>query len=411
MATGDKVPYIYKASLPDGKYVEGTIKAISKEAVANEFSKRGVILLEINEQSILTRDIDFKRKVKQKEVAQFMRQLATMTDAGIAITRCLDVLKDQAASPGMKDTISKIRVDVDAGSTLGNALEKHPDVFKPVSIAMVRAGEAGGFLTPDVLVSIANNLEAEIKLRTKIKSAMTYPGIVMTIIGIIVTGLILFVVPQFAKTFTELNSELPLATSILLRISEYFRSWWALTFVIFVVALVLVIRKYRTHPKFRKYFEPVKYRIPVFGKLSQKIIIARFSRNFAALLQAGLPILQILDVVSNTAGSYQISEALKEVRRRVSIGEYMSPQLRDFRIFPALLVEMLAVGEEAGEMPAMLEKIAEAYEYEAEAMTEALSSLIEPLLLAVMGVIVGGILVALYLPMFSVYGAIADAGG
>lgn len=409
-ASGVKVPYIYKASLPDGKYIEGTIKAASKEAVADEFSKRGVILLEINEQSILTRDIDFKRKAKQKEVSQFMRQLATMTDAGIAITRCLDVLKDQSASPAMKETISQIRADVDAGSTLGNALEKHPTVFKPVTVAMVRAGEAGGFLTPDVLVSISDNLEAEIKLKAKIKSAMTYPAIVMSLIMIIVTGLILFVVPQFANTFAELNAELPAATRTLMAISEYLRSWWAITFVIFIAVIVFLIKKYSQHPTYRKYYEPIKYKFPVFGKLSQKIIIARFSRNFAALLEAGLPILQILDIVGSTAGSYQIAEALKEVRKRVAIGEYMSPQLRDFKIFPALLVEMLSVGEEAGEMPAMLEKIAEAYEYEAEAMTEALSSLIEPLLLAAMGVIVGGILVALYLPMFSVYGAIADGG-
>lgn len=409
MADG-KTPYIYKASMPDGKYVEGTIKAVSKEAVAQEFSKRGVFLLEISEQSILTRDIDFQKKVKQKEVAQFMRQLATMTDAGIPITRCLDVLKDQAASPGMKDALGKIRADIDSGSTLGNALEKHPDVFKPVPIAMVRAGEAGGFLTPDVLVSISNNLESEIKLKAKIKSAMTYPGIVMTLIMLIVTGLVLFVVPQFAQTFTELGSELPQATKILLAVSEYFRSFWAVTFIGFVGLIVFLLRKYNQTPEFRKIYEPIKFKFPVFGKLSQKIIIARFARNFAALLTAGLPILQILDVVGNTSGSYQISEALKEVRRRVSVGEYMSPQLREFKIFPALLVEMLAVGEEAGEMPSMLIKIAEAYEYEAEAMTDALSSLIEPLLIAVMGVIVGGILIALYLPMFSVYGAIADAG-
>ena len=405
-----KIPFNYKAAMPDGRYIEGTIKAASKEAVSEEFAKRGVMLFEINEQSFLTRDIDIKRKVKQKEVAQFMRQLATMTDAGIPITRCLDVLKDQAVNPTLQQTIGKIRTDVDGGMTLGDALEDHPKVFKPVSIAMVKAGEAGGFLTPDVLVSIADNLEAEIKLRAEIKSAMTYPIIVMSLILAIVTALIIFVVPRFAETFGELGSELPAPTLALLAISDALTGWGVIPILATIGAIIYGFKKYQWHPTFRKYFEPVKYKFPVFGKLSQKIIIARFARNFASLLEAGLPIMQILDIVGSTAGSEQINKGLKEVKGRVATGEYMSPQLRNHKIFPALLVEMLAVGEEAGEMPSMLEKIAESYEYEAEAMTKALSSLIEPLLIAAMGIVVGGILIALYLPMFSVYGLIAEGG-
>ena len=410
MASDGKLSFNYKASLPDGRYIEGTIKAASKEAVSEDFARRGVMLLEISEQSFLTRDIDFKKKVKQKDVAQFMRQLATMTDAGIPITRCLDVLRDQAANPTLQQAIGKIRADVDGGMNLGDALEVHPTIFKPVSIAMVKAGEAGGFLTPDVLVSIADNLEGEIKLRTEIKSAMTYPVIVMSLILAIVTGLVIFVVPRFALTFEELGSELPAPTVALLALSDALTGWGAIPIVASIFGAIFAFKKYQWNPTFRKYFEPIKYKFPVFGKLSQKIIISRFARNFAALLEAGLPIMQILDVVGSTAGSEQINTALKEVKGRVATGEYMAPQLRNHKIFPTLLVEMLAVGEESGEMPSMLEKIAEAYEYEAEAMTKALSSLIEPLLLAAMGIIVGGILVALYLPMFSVYGVIAEGG-
>lgn len=405
-----KIPFNYKASMPDGRYIEGTIKAVSKDAVFDDFSKRGVMLLEITEQSFLTRDIDFKKKVKQSDVSQFMRQLATMTDAGIPITRSLDVLKDQSANPTMGAAIGKIRTDVDGGMTLGDALEGHPTIFKPVSIAMVKAGEAGGFLTPDVLISIADNLEGEIRLKTQIKSAMTYPVIVMSLIMAIVIGLIIFVVPRFATTFEELGSELPAPTQALLAISDIMTGWGAIVVAILVGGLVFAFKKYQWNPKFRQYYEPIKYKFPVFGKLSQKIIISRFSRNFAALLEAGLPIMQILDVVGATSGSYQIELAMQEVKKRVATGEYMSPQLRNHKIFPALLVEMLAVGEESGEMPSMLKKIADSYDYEAEAMTKALSSLIEPLMIAAMGVIVGGILIALYLPMFSVYGVISEGG-
>jgi type IV pilus assembly protein PilC len=405
-----KIPFNYKASLPDGRYIEGVIKAVSKDAVFDDFNKRGVMILEISEQSFLTRDIDFQRRVKQLEVAQFMRQLATMTDAGIPITRSLDVLKDQAANPTMGAAIGKIRNDVDGGMTLGDALEGHPKIFKPVSIAMVKAGEVGGFLTPDVLISIADNLEGEIRLKTQIKSAMTYPTIVMGLILAIVLGLIIFVVPRFATTFEELGSELPAPTLALLSISDAVTGWGVIPIVGLIAGIIFTIKKYQWHPTYRKYYEPIKYKFPVFGKLSQKIIISRFARNFAALLEAGLPIMQILDVVGATSGAHQIENAMQEVKKKVVTGEYMSPQLRNHPIFPPLLVEMLAVGEESGEMPSMLKKIADSYDYEAEAMTKALSSLIEPLMIAAMGVIVGGILVALYLPMFSVYGVISEGG-
>lgn len=400
----EKKVFVYKARLPDGKFVEGQIKAESQQIVIDDFIKRNIALLEIQEQSLLSRDVQlFKKKVKSKEVAQFMRQLATMTDAAIPLTRCLDVLRDQASNPSFKEVLQQIRADIDVGSTLANAVGKHPKVFSPITVSMIRAGEAGGFLTPEVLVSIAENLEAEAHLRTKIRSALAYPIMVMSLIILIVIALIVFVVPQFAQTFAESGVPLPLPTQMLVNISSLFQGPGIILVLTAIAGLIYAWKKNSSKPSFKRKWEPIKFRIPVFGKLNKKVIIARFARNFGSLLDAGIPIMQNLEVVGSTSGSIQIEDSLKEVAKAVSVGELVSPQLRKYPIFPTLLVEMLSVGEEAGEMPVMLEKIAESYDYEVEATTDALTSLLEPLLVAAMGVIVGGILVALYMPMFTMY--------
>lgn len=405
----EKKVFVYKARLPDGKFVEGQIKAESQQIIIDDFIKRNIALLEIQEQSLLSRDVEiFKKKVKTKEVAQFMRQLATMTDAAIPLTRCLDVLRDQATNPAMKDVLQQIRADIDVGSTLANAINKHPKIFSPITVSMVRAGEAGGFLTPEVLVSIAENLEAEVYLKNKIRSALAYPIMVMVLILLIVVALIVFVVPQFAATFAESGVPLPLPTQVLIGVSSVFQGPGLLLVIAAIVGIVYAWRKNSKTPAFRRKWEPIKFKIPVFGKLNKKVIIARFARNFGSLLDAGIPIIQNLDVVGSTSGSVQIEDSLKEVSKAVAVGELISPQLRKYPIFPTLLVEMLAVGEEAGEMPVMLEKIAEAYDYEVEATTDALTSLLEPLLVVTMGVIVGGILVALYMPMFTMYSFIGQ---
>jgi type IV pilus assembly protein PilC len=400
----EKKNFNYKARMSDGRFVEGSIKADSEESVINDFIRRNIVLLEIKEESLLNKDIQlFKKGVSQKEIAQLMRQLATMTDAAIPLTRCLDVLKDQASNPTLKEVLGKVRADIEVGSTLANALAKHEKVFKPITVAMVKAGEAGGFLTPDVLLAIATNLEKEIHLRNKIKSALTYPGIVVILILLIVTALLIFVVPQFTANFANAGQALPLPTQILVAVSGILQGPSIVFPIALVVAGIYFFKKYQWKPEFRRVWEPIKFRIPVFGKLQKKTIIARFSRNFSSLLDAGLPIMQILEVVGATSASILIEDALKDVRKYVSVGELISPQLKKHTIFPQLLVEMLSVGEESGEMPAILLKIAESYDYEVEAMSDALSSLLEPLLVAFMGVVVGGILIALYLPMFEQY--------
>lgn len=405
----EKKIFVYKARLPDGRFVEGQIKAESQQIVVEDFNKRNISLLEIQEQSLLSRDIKiFKPRVKPREVSQLMRQLATMTDAAIPLTRCVDVLREQATNPAMREVLSAIRADIEVGATLANAVAKHPKVFSPITVSMIRAGEAGGFLTPDVLVSIAENLEAETKLKNKIRSALAYPIMVMVLIFIIVAALVVFIVPQFAKTFADAGVPLPLPTQILVDVSNLVQGPGVLVVLAIIAGIVYMWRKNSGKPEFKRKWEPIKYRMPVFGKLNKKIIVARFARNFGSLLDAGLPIMQNLEVVGSTSGSIQIEDSLKEVAKSVSVGELISPQLRKFPIYPNLLVEMLSVGEEAGEMPVMLEKIAEAYDYEVESTTDALTSLLEPLLVVVMGVVVGGILISLYLPMFTMYSFVGN---
>lgn len=403
----DKKVFIYKARMANGAFVEGTVKAESQQVVLDDFNKRNIAILEIQEQSGLNREIKLFSRVKQKEVAQFMRQLATLTDAAIPLTRSLDVLKDQATNQAFKDILVKIRVDIDNGLTLATALSKHPKVFTPLTVSMVKAGEAGGFLTPDVMLSIANTLESDIQLKQSIKSAMTYPVLVASMVVLIVIGLVIFIVPQFAKTFNDLGSPLPAPTKILISISESATKGPGLIILAILIGVgVYLWKRYQWNPKFRRVFEPIKFKMPVFGKLSRKVIMGRFSKNFAALLDAGLPIMQVMDVVGETSGSIMVQDAMTEARKYVSVGELISPQLKRHPIFPSLLVEMLAVGEEAGEMPLMLGKIADSYDYEVKSTTDALTSLLEPILIAFLGVMVGGILIALYLPMFSVYDAI-----
>ena len=404
----DKKVFVYKARMANGAFVEGTIKAENEQIVLDNFHKRNIAVLEIQEQSAINKDIQiFPKRVKQKEVAQFMRQLATLTDAAIPLTRSLDVLRDQATNPTFKDILGKIRNDIDVGLSLAAALSKHPKVFNPLTVSMVKAGEAGGFLTPDVMLSIANNLESDIKLKQGIKSALTYPVLVAGMVVLITIGLIVFIVPQFAKTFNDLGAPLPLPTKILIGISDILiKGPGLIIFALLIVAGIYLWKRYQWNPKFRRVFEPIKFKIPVFGALNRKVIMGRFAKNFASLIDAGLPIMQVMDVVGETSGSVMVEDAMKDARKYVSVGELISPQLKRHPIFPSLLVEMLSVGEEAGEMPTMLTKIAESYDYEVATTTEALTSLLEPLLIAFLGVMVGGILVSLYLPMFSIYDAI-----
>jgi type IV pilus assembly protein PilC len=297
-----------------------------------------------------------------------------------------------------------VRTAVETGQSLSAALAKHPKVFPPLVINMVRAGEVGGFLDR-VMLQIAENYEAEVKLRSKIKSAMTYPVVVFVIAILATIGMLLFIVPIFAGMFTELGGTLPLPTQILVNLSNALRLLAPLGLVL-AVAGAVGWAKVRHHERVRQVVDPFKLRVPVFGQLFQKVAISRFSRNLGTMLASGVPILQSLEIVGETAGNVVLRSAALSVQDSVRRGESLAGPLAQHKVFPPMVVQMLAVGEDTGAIDTMLQKVSDFYDAEVDATTEALTSLIEPLMIAVLGTLIGGMIIALYMPIFNVFNLI-----
>lgn len=395
--------YKYEArNQATSKFVEGTIKAKSKTDVAEHLIKHNYMPLSIQPQSALQKELSFgAKKIKVKEVSQFIRQLATMINAGIPLTKGLDVLRDQIANPTFKNVVAQVRKDIDTGSTLATAMVKHPLAFPPLVTAMVKAGETGGFLA-ETLISIAETLESDVKLRGKIKSALTYPVAILGLAAILVIAMLLFIVPVFSTMFASFGSDLPVATQILVNASEFLK-YGGIPLAIAIIIFVAWWNKNKHKEHIRRFVDPIKIKMPIFGPLNQKIVITRFTRNFGNLLESGLPIMQVMDIVGSTSGSTVLEDALIEVKKGVAQGELVAPQLAKHKIFPKMLTEMLAVGEDAGEIPLMMKKIAQTYEEDVDAMTESLTSLMEPLMLMVLGGVIGSMVIAMYMPVFSIY--------
>jgi type IV pilus assembly protein PilC len=340
-------------------------------------------------------------KVSLKELSVVTRQFATMISSGLSLLRALTILSEQTENKELARVLGLVRGDVEAGQSLSSALAKFPKVFPPLMVNMCRAGEVGGFLD-GVLLQIAANYEAEVKLRGKIKSAMTYPTVVFVIAIIAVIGMLLFIVPVFAKMFKQLGGTLPLPTQILVEISAVVRYGFPII-IIAIIAGVIVWGRVKHKESVRSIFDPLKLKMPVFGNLFQKVALSRFSRNLGTMLRSGVPILQSLDIVSATTANIVLERALKDVQESVRRGESLAGPLAQHWVFPPMVVQMLAVGEDTGAMDTMLEKIAEFYDQEVEATTEALTSLIEPLMIAVLGGIIGSMIIALYMPIFKVF--------
>jgi type IV pilus assembly protein PilC len=405
MAEATKV-FEYAVRDRSGKLVKGRIEATNQATVANRLKSMGlapVSIAEVNT-SGLQREIHIPGlggKIKLKDLAIMARQMATMISAGLSLIRTLSILADQTENTALAKVLAHVRGDVEAGSALSASMAKHTAVFPPLMINMIRAGEVGGFLEQS-LVSIAENYEAEVKLRAKIKSAMTYPVVVfiMAIIGVI--AMLLFIVPVFQTMFAELGGTLPLPTLILVYLSKIMR-WLAPVLVVAFIAFSVWWGRHKNDEDVRRRIDPLKLRLPVFGRLFQKVAIARFSRNFGTMLGAGVPILQALDIVGETSGNWTIEHAVKEVEESLRNGESLAGPLARHDVFPPMVVQMMAVGEDAGAMEQMLAKISEFYDQEVEATTEQLTALIEPLMIAVLGVVIGGMIVALYLPIFNIF--------
>lgn len=401
----------YKAKDPGGSTKSGKIEASSEDAALVALRQQGLIPLKIDESSSsgLQREITvpgFGNRIKQKDVALMSRQFATMVNAGLSLIRALTVLIEQVDSPALVNVLQEVRRDVEGGQSLSDAMAKHPKAFNRLYVAMIRAGEVGGVLD-ETLNRVADILEANLSLRSKIRSAMAYPAVVMLLIVLVTTAMILFVVPVFENLYADLGegAALPLPTELLVTLSIILRSWWFA--VIGLAALgVWSFRRWIATEDGRLLWDRVRLRLPVFGKLVHKTALSRFSRTMAVLSRTGVPILQAIDIVGETAGNQVVTNALARIRVAVREGEGLAAQLAKYDVFPPMVVQMLAVGEETGALDAMLNKVADYYEREVEDTVTALTSLIEPLLIVVMGASVGAILIALYLPIFNIAGLV-----
>ena len=389
-----------------GKIVKGRIEAPNQGAVANKLKTLGLAPMSINEVGTtgLQKEISIpglSDKISLKDLAIMARQLATMINAGLSLLRALTILAEQTESKPLAKRLAQVRGDVEVGGAFSAALTKHADVFPPLMINMVKAGEVGGFLD-QVLVSVAQNFEAEVKLRGKVKSAMTYPVVVFVIAILAVVGMLLFIVPVFAGMFTSMGGELPLPTQVLVKLSEVLK-WTGIPTLVVVVLFSVWWSKHKNDKPVRELLDPWKLKIPVFGNLFKKIAVSRFTRNFGTMIHAGVPILQALDIVGETSGNLVIEKATRSVQESVRAGHSLTGPLSQHAVFPPMVVQMMAVGEDTGALDDMLEKIAEFYDQEVEATTEQLTSLIEPLMIVVLGSLIGGMIIALYMPIFAVF--------
>ncbi|MDQ3986847.1 MAG: type II secretion system F family protein [Actinomycetota bacterium] len=397
--------YAYRVRSKDGRFLEGKMEADGEGAVASALRTQGLIPVEITKEAKvhLKKELHIlPKKVKLKDLALFSRQFATMINSGLSLLRTLNILAEQTENSLLADTIGHLRDDVERGSSLSAAMSKHPKVFTELFVSMVKAGETGGQL--DIILSrIADTFEADYKLRQKVKSAMTYPVIVAGIAGILVTVMLLFVVPTFAKMFEDLGGDLPLPTQILVTMSNQAKFLVPL-FVAMFVGLTIAYKKARAKSaEFRLKADRFKLKIPVFGELFKRVALSRFSRTLGLLLRAGVPVLQALDIVAGASGNEVLARAALDVKDSVRSGEAMSRPLKDHKVFPPMVVQMIGVGEDTGALDAMLDKVADYYDQEIESMTESLTAMIEPLMIAVLGGIVGSMIIALYMPMFKIY--------
>jgi type IV pilus assembly protein PilC len=399
------VTFEYRVRDRAGTVQTGQMEAASSAAVAKTLRDKGFIPLKIAEYRVATLNKDVKlpglrKQVKPKEIAVFSRQLATMVNAGLTLVRALSVLQEQTPNPALAKLISDVRTKVEQGSSLSASLAGHPRVFGSLYVAMIQAGEVGGALD-ETLQRLADNLEAGVRLRSKVKSAMAYPVVVLSLVVFIVLAMLLFIVPIFEKMYTELGGTLPLPTQTLINISSLLgKTWWLLGLL--TVGAVMGLKRWIATPDGREKWDRFKLRAPIFGKLVQKVAISRFARTFSVLSRTGVPVLQALDIVAVTAGNAVVSAALRDVQESVKRGESLAAPLTRHEVFPPMVTQMMAVGEETGALDAMLGKVADFYDQEVDDTVNAITSLIEPILIIVMGVAVGGILISLYLPMFNI---------
>jgi type IV pilus assembly protein PilC len=398
--------YVFKAMDLAGVKARGELEADSKQAVSDQLKQRGLIVLEIAEKHS-SRQIELpgQKRVNASELAVFSRQLATMITSGMSILRALYVLEWQTENKFLKETIVAVRKDVEAGLSLSDSLARHPKVFNPLFVAMTQAGEAGGVLE-DALLRVADQLEKDASLRRQIKSAMVYPILVIVFAVGVMMALVAFLVPVFEGVFKQFGGELPSITKVSVFLSHAVTGYWWLIFLLAGGTMVAFV-KWKKSSWGRPQWDHFRLRIPMkIGAIVQQVAVARWSRTLSSLTSAGVPLLLALDITGRTGGNVAVEEAMEGVIASVKRGGTIAAPLAQAPIFPVMVTHMVGVGEETGALDTMLDKVAEFYEDQVEASVKALTSILEPIMIIVIGGIVGFIVISMYLPLFTVYNSI-----
>ncbi|MBL7158293.1 MAG: type II secretion system F family protein [Candidatus Omnitrophica bacterium] len=395
--------YKYLAKEKTGKTLKGVFEAASKEEAVEMLRKKDVVIVSLEEAKKGASSISgfkFNKGIKLDELVIFSRQLATMVDAGIPIVNALDILGEQIENVSFKQVISKIRDDVETGSSLSEAFAKHANIFSDLFINMVRAGESSGMLD-EILDRVAMYLEKTSSLQKKIKSALVYPVAVVIMALGITAFLMLNVIPVFKDIYEGFGATLPTPTAVLLAISDFMRHYFYVA-IVFAVAAGFAILRYIKTDKGGLALDRLKLNMPIFGVLAKKIAVGKFTRTLSTLIRSGVPILDSLDIVGKTAGNRVIEIAVESVRQNVKEGEAISEPLAKSGVFPPMVVRMVSVGEQTGELEKMLTKIADFYDDQVDAAVSGLTSLIEPLIIAFLGIVVGGIVICMFLPILKI---------
>jgi type IV pilus assembly protein PilC len=396
--------FAYKALDAKGAQANGTLDGDTKAAVAAALRNKGLTVLNIDEVKggLRSKDLfESLQRVKAKDLTVFSRQFATMVNAGLAMLRCLYILEEQTENKKLARVLTQVRADVEAGISLSDALAKHPDVFSRLYVSMVRAGEVGGILD-EVLNRLATQLEKDDSIRRAVKSAMVYPVMIGSFAIIVLLGMVMFLIPIFAGMYKELdNAQLPALTRYMIFVSDLIRGYWFIVFPA-VIALIWFLRRLKRTPKGQAAWDHLKLKVPMgIGEIVRKIAVARFSRTFGTLVSSGVPILQAIEITGKTSGNMVIEDAMEGVQANVKEGQSISEPLEKVAVFPPMVTQMIAVGEETGSLDQMLQKIADFYEDEVNAAVKSLTSILEPILMLGVGGIVGVVVISMYLPIFN----------
>jgi type IV pilus assembly protein PilC len=398
--------YTYRGTNRAGGNVTGELVATNKSELQNLLRRQQITPSKMSEKGKEFNLPTFGGGVKAKELAVFTRQFSVMIDAGLPLVQCLEILAGQQENPFFQKVLTATRSSVEGGATLSAAMRLHPKVFDALFVNMVEAGETGGILDT-ILQRLATYIEKNVKLQRAVKSAMVYPIGVLSIAGGVIILLLWKVVPIFATLFAGMGAELPLPTRIVIAMSNFVGSIFGLLIVVGAVAIIIGLKVWYGTPQGRFALDSLLLKLPVLGLLLRKICVARFTRTLGTLISSGVPILEGLDITARTAGNAVVERALNNVRKALEEGKSLTEPLKESKVFPGMVTQMIAVGEQTGAMDAMLQKIADFYEDEVDAAVKDLLTALEPVMIVFLGLVVGGVVISMYLPLFSLIGKLA----